>query len=135
MTAQPATGPEAHDAPTLAAVAQPSRRFAPSLRRTVALTTLVIVGLFLAMLGLAAFHGALAKGQFELDRLDAEIESQRAEAGELRLLRERLEAPDRVRREAIGYLGMVDAPERIQLQASPETVAAVLLAVADQTDR
>ncbi len=93
----------------------------PSLvARIVRISTVVVVFFAVVVLfGLVAFHALIVRNQTRIDALNAELgESLRARQ-ELQLAVAQLEAPDRIRAEAIGRLGMIEPADVIYLEPLP----------------
>ena len=93
----------------------------PSLgARIVRISTVVAVFLAVVVLfGLVAFHALIVRNQGRIDAVNVEIaEAQRARQ-ELQLAVAQLEAPDRIRAEAIGRLAMIEPDEVVYLEPLP----------------
>jgi cell division protein FtsB len=110
----------------------PRRPARPSLAaRIVRISTVVVVFFAVIVLfGLVAFHALIVRNQTRIDTLNAEIADAVRARQELHLAVAQLEAPDRIRAEAIGRLGMIEPAEVIYLEPLAAEVAAEL--VADQ---
>jgi cell division protein FtsB len=89
------------------------------------MSTVVIVFLAVVVLfGLVAFHALIVRNQTRIDALDAEIAESLRSRQELHLAVAQLEAPDRIRDEAIGRLGMIEPAEVIYLEPLPAKAVA-----------
>jgi cell division protein FtsB len=96
----------------------------PSLAaRIIRISTVVVV--FFAVLilfGLVAFHALIVRNQTHIDTLNAEIAEATRARQELHLAVAQLEAPDRIRAEAIGRLGMIEPADVTYLEPLPAEV-------------
>lgn len=120
MTAMPAAAPARAPARRrghLRVVDAPPKR-----RRRVRLTvTGAVVATLTVVFGLVAFNVFLVQSQFELERLETQVEQQKQEFERLRLEAARLSAPERILRISRQELGMVDPSAITNLTApSPE---------------
>lgn len=120
--------PEPKGAPRpVIAARRPGR---PSLAaRIVRISTVVIVFFaVLVLFGLVAFHALIVRNQTRIDTLNAEIAEATRARQELHLAVAQLEAPDRIRAEAIGRLGMIEPAEVIYLEPLPADAVADVVA-------
>ena len=76
---------------------------------------LIVVAFFIALFGVASFHGVVVAEQFEFDRLQRRLDDGRERAQVLRNEVARLENPERILKVAEGRLGLVPPLERLQL--------------------
>jgi cell division protein FtsB len=116
--------PEPKRAPRpVVAARRPGR---PSLAARIVRISTVVVVFFavLVLFGLVAFHALIVRNQTRIDTLDAEIAEATRARQELHLAVAQLEAPDRIRAEAIGRLGMIQPAEVIYLEPLPAEVVA-----------
>jgi cell division protein FtsB len=113
----------------------PRRPARPSLAaRIVRISTVVIVFFAVVVLfGLVAFHALIVRNQTRIDALDAEIAELVRARQELHLTVAQLEAPDRIRAEAIGRLGMIEPVEVIYLEPLPAEAVADITSDPDPT--
>jgi len=93
--------------------------------RIVRISTVVIVFFAVVVLfGLVAFHALIVRNQTRIDALDARIAESIRARQELHLAVAQLEAPDRIRAEAIGRLGMIEPAVVTYLEPLPAEVIA-----------
>jgi len=79
---------------------------------------LIVAAFFVALFGVASFHGVVVAEQFEFDRLQGRLEDGHQRAQVLRNEVARLENPDRILKAAEGRLGLVPPQERLQLDVA-----------------
>jgi cell division protein FtsB len=123
--------PEPKRAPRPVVAAPRPRR--PSLAaRIIRISTVVVVFLaVLVLFGLVAFHALIVRNQTRIDTLNADIAEATRARQELLLAVAQLEAPDRIRAEAIGRLGMIEPAEVIYLEPLPAEVVAGVVPIDD----
>lgn len=111
---EPRRAPGGHRSrPELRVVGRPgSRRWG---RVAVALAVVVVFG---ALLASAVFHALLAQGQQRLDRLNEHVSQAQGRYDDLRLMVDRLSAPERVVARA-QQLGMISAKDIRPLTPAP----------------
>jgi len=103
---------------------RPQLTVVPRRRRTARLVTLAALLVSLLMLGAAAFQTQLARRQVQLDQIDRQIRSARADFNSLRAQRSELRSPERLATSG-GALGMTDAPKTEFIEIDPAVVAEV----------
>ncbi len=83
---------------------------APGRRRASSSTWAVVgvIGVFIVLFGLAAFHTVLVQGQQRLDDIDREVDAEQARYERQRLAAAQLESPARIVDAAVNELGMVE---------------------------
>lgn len=105
----------------------------PSLAARIVRISSVLIVFFavVVLFGLVAFHALIVRNQTRIDLLDAQIAESLRSRQQLILAVAQLEAPDRIRAEAIGRLGMIEPAEVIYLEPLPaELVADIVLPAA-----
>ena len=93
--------------------------------RLVGVTTLLGVTALMVMLGLALFHNMLARGQYELSSLDAEVQVERNNLLDRRFQLESLSAPGEVELVARGALGLEAPVDPIDVVVSADVIRLV----------
>lgn len=83
---------------------------APARQRVSSSTWVVagVIGVFIVLFGLAAFHTVLVQGQQRLDAIDREVIAEQARYERQRLAAAQLESPARIVDAAVNGLGMVE---------------------------
>lgn len=115
---------------TQPALAEPRRGRRPQLivvprrRRTARAAAAGFTVVFLLMLAVVAFQTQLAQNQLELDRVEQQLDLERARTRELRRDNAGLRSPDRIAAQAQS-LGLVPSQSRQFLQIPAEVVALV----------
>lgn len=97
-------------------------------RRTSPVLALVALTVIAALFGLAAFHNLMATAQYDLERLERELELEQARLVDLEYQVEQLNAPGKVEQLARGALGMIDPTDAVDLVVDPALLAEVHLA-------
>lgn len=93
----------------LRVVGEPAHARAP--RRVLKITVVTVVAALLVIFAIALMHVSMAQTAFELDRQRDILAERREERQQLALAVALLEAPERIRAEAMARLGMVDPGE------------------------
>ncbi len=110
----PQGAPQRRAQPELRVVEGPARRrFARS-----TWAVLGVVGVFVVLFGLAAFHTVLVQGQQRLDDVERRVAEEQARYERQRLEAARLEAPGRIVDTAVNELGMVSPQDTTYLTPS-----------------
>lgn len=124
--ARVAERPERSERPNLRVVTQARRRL-PAV-----VGGLVLLVVMVAMLGAAVFHTQLAERQLTIDKLEREVQAERARFDELRRDRAVLRSPQRIA-DAAAALGMIRGETSRFISVDPAALA-VQLAAAGPTD-
>lgn len=85
-----------------------------------------------ALFGLAAFHNFMATAQYDLERLELELELEQARLVDLEFEVEQLNSPATVESLARGALGMIDPNEAVDIVVSAGVLAEVQTAANGQ---
>lgn len=107
-----------------AALVQVPARRAVGLR-LVGITTLGAAVAIAVLAGLAVFHSWLAAGQYRLSELESEIAVERERLLDLRYELQTLHGPAEIELMGVGALGLIDAPDPIDVRIEPRHIAAV----------
>jgi len=116
------------------------RLVTPSTKRRTSPALLVVAGaVVVALFGLAAFHNLMASAQYDLEKVELELELEQARLVDLGYQIEQLNSPRKVEKLARGALGMIDPLAPVDLDvdsallAEVNTAKAALSAVAGPT--
>ena len=101
----------------------PARRAAGL--RLVGVTALLAAAAITVLAGLAVFHSVLAAGQYRLSELESGIATERERLIDLRYELQMLHGPAEIELMGIGALGLVNAPDPIDVRIEPRHIAAV----------
>ena len=107
-----------------AALVQVPARRAVGLR-LVGITTLGAAVAIAVLAGLAVFHSWLAAGQYRLSELESEIAVERERLLDLRFELQTLHGPAEIELMGVGALGLIDAPDPIDVRIEPRHIAPV----------
>jgi len=85
-----------------------------------------------ALFGLAAFHNFMATAQYDLERLEQELEVEQSRLVDLEYEVEQLNSPAKVESLARGVLGMTDPGEAVDIVVSASVLAEIQTSANDQ---
>jgi len=85
-----------------------------------------------ALFGLAAFHNFMATAQYDLERLEQELELEQSRLVDLEYEVEQLNSPAKIESLARGVLGMTDPGEAVDIVVSAGVLAEIQTAANDQ---
>jgi hypothetical protein len=102
------------------------RLVVPEQRRRTSPVLLLVAGtVIVALFGLAAFHNLMASAQYDLERVERELELEQARLVDLDFQIQKRNAPGEVEKLARGVLGMIDPSDAVDLNVTPALLAEV----------
>lgn len=102
------------------------RLVAPKSRRRRSPALMVVAAtVIVALFGLAAFHNLMAGAQYDLERLERELDLEQARLVDLEFQIEQHNAPGSIELLARGALGMIDSPDAVDLVVQSDLLAEV----------